>query len=105
MSWNGDTETVAWRFFAGTDGYGSREFLGEVDRTSFETSLFVRDKQISSISAVAIDALGSVLTSTADVAVEAEILPSRKSKGSLPGDKAGAERTQKPLGSTWHIDI
>lgn len=105
VSWNGDTETAAWRFFAGTDGYGSREFLGEVERTSFETSLFVEDKKVKSFSAVAVDSQGRALTSTADVAVEVEILPPGASKQKLSGDGAAGGRVQKPFGSIWHVDI
>jgi len=36
VSWNGDTETVAWRFFRTRNG--RVEVLGEVERTGFETS-------------------------------------------------------------------
>lgn len=76
VSWNGDTETAAWRFYAGKDDeYGSRELLGEVKRTSFETSLLVEDTNFASVSAEAIDVQGKVLTSTASVLVETEILP------------------------------
>ncbi|KAK7415222.1 hypothetical protein QQX98_006069 [Neonectria punicea] len=76
VSWNGDTETAAWRFYADS-GSSSRAFLGEVQRTSFETSLSIRDSKVTSVAAEAIDASGRVLTSTASVRVEAEILPAK----------------------------
>ncbi|KAJ5706718.1 hypothetical protein N7488_006519 [Penicillium malachiteum] len=41
VSWNGDTETSAWRFYSVTDRYGSRSFLGEAVRSGFETSLLL----------------------------------------------------------------
>ncbi|CAH0018559.1 unnamed protein product [Clonostachys rhizophaga] len=75
VSWNGDTETTAWRFFAVVDGKGSREFLAEVPRTSFETSLAVRGASFLSVAAVAVDARGRVLANTAVVRTEREILP------------------------------
>ncbi|RMJ13570.1 hypothetical protein CDV36_006764 [Fusarium kuroshium] len=85
VSWNGDTETALWRFYAVTDEYGSREFLGEAKRTSFETSL-VTSKNIASVSAEAIDAHGRAIGSTTSVLVEAEVLPAQlvKAKGQKP---------------------
>ncbi|KAL4801083.1 ASST-domain-containing protein [Aspergillus venezuelensis] len=75
VSWNGDTETKAWRFFSLTDEYGSREFLGEVERRGFETSLSVKAHDLGHVVAHAIDANGKVLTSTAAVKSTAEVLP------------------------------
>ncbi|KPM37904.1 hypothetical protein AK830_g8666 [Neonectria ditissima] len=96
VSWNGDTETAAWRFYADS-GSGSRDFLGEVQRTSFETSLLIRDSKVTNIAADAIDASGKVLTSTASVRVEAEILPAELNSP-VPEQKA-----QKKIGeqSVW----
>lgn len=74
VSWNGDTETKVWRFFAETDGLGSRELLGEVERTSFETKLVV-PRKLESVSAEAVGADGKRLVSTAAVATEQLILP------------------------------
>lgn len=99
VSWNGDTETAAWRFYAVTDEYGSRDFLGEVERTSFETSLLVPKKKVTSVAAEAIDARGRVLTSTASVQVEVEILPYK-----APSKVDSSEsKVQKPLeeSSSW----
>ncbi|KAL4919533.1 ASST-domain-containing protein [Aspergillus aurantiobrunneus] len=75
VSWNGDTETQAWRFFNVVDEYGSREFLGEVDRKGFETSLLVKEHGLGLVAAEAIGANGRVLTSTAAVKPKAEVLP------------------------------
>jgi hypothetical protein len=85
VSWNGDTETAFWRFYAVTDEYGSRDFLGEVKRTSFETSL-VTSKNIASVAAEAVDVHGRVIGSTASVFVEAEVLPTQldNAKGQKP---------------------
>ncbi|KAL4959111.1 arylsulfotransferase family protein [Aspergillus stella-maris] len=75
VSWNGDTETKKWQFFALTDEYNSRELLGEVERKRFETSLSVKGHNIGSVVAEALDANGRVLTSTAAVKSKTEILP------------------------------
>ncbi|KFG83575.1 hypothetical protein MANI_016079 [Metarhizium anisopliae] len=77
VSWNGDTETAVWRFYAETDDFASRHFLGEVERKSFETKLLVPNQKLTSVSAEAIDASGKLLISTAVVKTEQEILPPR----------------------------
>ncbi|EFY98219.1 arylsulfotransferase (ASST) domain protein [Metarhizium robertsii] len=77
VSWNGDTETAVWRFYAETDEFASRHFLGEVERKSFETKLLVPNQKLTSVSAEAIDASGKLLISTAVVKTEQEILPPR----------------------------
>ncbi|KID79242.1 uncharacterized protein G6M90_00g021690 [Metarhizium brunneum] len=77
VSWNGDTETAVWRFYAETDEFGSRRFLGEVERRSFETKLLVPNQKLTSVSAEAIDASGKLLISTAVVKTEQELLPPR----------------------------
>jgi hypothetical protein len=75
VSWNGDTETKIWRFFHLVEEYGSRHFLGEVERKGFETSLFVKDHGLGLVTAEAIDAQGRVLTSTVAVESKSETLP------------------------------
>ncbi|KAF2708493.1 hypothetical protein K504DRAFT_503654 [Pleomassaria siparia CBS 279.74] len=75
VSWNGDTETKTWRFFAVTGKYGARSYLGEVERTSFETSLEILGKSVLHVVAEALDARGKVLRSTGIVKLEPEILP------------------------------
>jgi hypothetical protein len=78
VSWNGDTETKKWRFYAldaEGDGFGSKRFLGEVERRSFETLLRVPGKDVHSVSADAVDAKGRILRSTAIAAAEPKILP------------------------------
>ncbi|KAI1494857.1 Arylsulfotransferase-domain-containing protein [Biscogniauxia mediterranea] len=84
VSWNGDTETKAWRFYAVTDKLGSKEFLGEAKRTSFETSLVIPNGDVSTVSAEAIGAKGQVLRVTRSVIIEPEIKPGGKSSGRLP---------------------
>jgi hypothetical protein len=78
VSWNGDTETKKWRFYALEDDggdFGTRHFLDEVERRSFETLLRVPGRDVHSVSADAIDAKGRILRSTAVVAAEPKILP------------------------------
>lgn len=103
VSWNGDTETAAWRFYAVTDKYGFRDFLGEVERTSFEPSLLIPDKKVTSVAAEAVDVRGRVLTSTASIQVEVEVLPYKA--GTQTGGKTehGQGEAEKPLteSSNW----
>lgn len=74
VSWNGDTRTATWRFYSVTGSVGSREFLGEVERTSFETVLKI-DGKLDAVAAESVDASGKILKSTATVKTEKEILP------------------------------
>jgi hypothetical protein len=88
VSWNGDTETATWRFFEVVDGLGSRSFLGEAPRKSFETKLDLpKNKKVGRVAAEAVDKRGRVLRTTREVGVEPEILPagSRKAKFSASG--------------------
>ncbi|KAI9935033.1 hypothetical protein ASPWEDRAFT_162051 [Aspergillus wentii DTO 134E9] len=75
VSWNGDTETAAWRFYALTDAYGSRAYLGESKRTGFETSFHLKGHSVDKIAAEAISANGRVLTSTGVARIQEEVLP------------------------------
>jgi hypothetical protein len=80
VSWNGDTETKKWRFYAVTGKYGARSFLGEVERKSFETNFSVPGKPVLRVVAEAVDAKGNVLRATGVVESEPEVLPAgRKS--------------------------
>jgi hypothetical protein len=81
VSWNGDTETKTWRFYAVTGKYGAKSFLGEVKRTSFETSLSIPKKSLLHVVAEAVDAKGSVLRSTGVVQSEPEVLPANAQGG------------------------
>lgn len=96
VSWNGDTETATWRFFEVVDGLGSRSFLGEAPRKSFETKLDLpKGKKVGRVAAEAVDKRGRVLRTTREVGVEPEILPagSRKAKSSASGQSV--VKTQK----------
>ncbi|KZF24813.1 hypothetical protein L228DRAFT_267119 [Xylona heveae TC161] len=84
VSWNGDTQTAFWRFYAVADEFGSREFLGEIERRSFETNLHVPNKKLTAVVAESLDVLGKVLTSTATVKTEQEILPASAKDDSWP---------------------
>ncbi|KAJ5511410.1 hypothetical protein N7453_003513 [Penicillium expansum] len=75
VSWNGDTETVVWRFYAVTDGFGSREFLGEATRDGFETSFSLPGHIYQRLSAEAVSARGRVLTTTRVAHIQDAVLP------------------------------
>ncbi|KAF1962788.1 hypothetical protein CC80DRAFT_487258 [Byssothecium circinans] len=77
VSWNGDTETKIWCFYAVTGKYGARSFLGQANRTSFETSLKVGKKDVLRVVAEAVDAKGKVLRTTGIAELEPEILPAK----------------------------
>ncbi|GKT60258.1 secreted protein [Colletotrichum tofieldiae] len=81
VSWNGDTETRVWRFYEVSDEHGSRNFLGETERKSFETSLRVPDRRVERVVAEAVDARGSVLRGTGEARLQPEILPISAGKG------------------------
>ncbi|CAI4216061.1 unnamed protein product [Parascedosporium putredinis] len=75
VSWNGDTETDVWRFYEVVDGVGSRRFLGEKKRTSFETSFSLPGKRVGEVVAEAVDERGRVLRGTAVARVEPAVFP------------------------------
>lgn len=79
VSWNGDTEAHAWRFFSVADD-GIRRYLGEARKTSFETKLHVPKQSVSRVVAVAVDANGKVLRSSKAARPEPEILPAKSGK-------------------------
>ena len=75
VSWNGDTETATWRFYAVADKHGSRSFLGETQRQGFETSFFLSDHSYYHVAAEAISAHGRVLKTTQAVRLQEQVLP------------------------------
>lgn len=92
VSWNGDTETAVWRFYAANDAHGSRRYLGEARRTGFETAFVVeqssgpgREQFVTGVAADAVSASGRVLRSTDISAVEEEVLPPVSSSSSVRG--------------------
>jgi hypothetical protein len=106
VSWNGDTETKVWRFFElGTgDDIGSRDLLGDVERTSFETSLFIPDREVKNVSAEAIGADGKVLRVTNFALVEPEVLPAHKSKPPSEYEQdSGWQKTLQKLLGRWDL--
>ena len=100
VSWNGDTETKAWRFYNVVDEYGSREFLGEAERTGFETSLAVDGRTIHTVSAEAIGANGRFLTSTATVKTKQEIWPPNSALSLFSASESQSRKDQVRLGET-----
>jgi hypothetical protein len=105
VSWNGDTETKTWRFYATTDEYGSRQFLGDVDRKSFETSLQVLGEIVTVVSAEAINGDGKVLRVTGLATVEPDVAAPRNRIGgtSLTAkvDDDAAEKVVEKPHSNW----
>ncbi|KAK6217336.1 hypothetical protein QIS74_07450 [Colletotrichum tabaci] len=81
VSWNGDTETKTWRFYEVSDKHGSRKFLGEAKRRSFETSLRVPGRRVNEAVAEAVDERGGVLRGTGIARIEPEVLPISAGKG------------------------
>jgi hypothetical protein len=79
VSWNGDTETDTWRFYTSPDAYGSRRFLGEAKRNSFETSLLIKGERIEMVLADAVDIKGRVLTTTGVARIQKDVEPPAKS--------------------------
>lgn len=79
VSWNGDTETAAWRFFGLRKGQVQTSFLGEGVRTSFETCLEVEEMKSSwveyEVFAHAIDSDGRELSITEMTRPKPEIKP------------------------------
>ncbi|PGH12235.1 hypothetical protein AJ79_04415 [Helicocarpus griseus UAMH5409] len=81
VSWNGDTETAAWRFY----DTASHDLLGEAKRDGFETSFAIpRGHSVHAVSADAVDSRGRVLVSTGIAKTQDEVLPAGQSVG---GDK------------------
>lgn len=88
VSWNGDTETKVWRFYAlGTGRFAVKKFLGEKKRTGFETSLKVEGKRVGRVVAEAVDAKGRVLRVTGAAVLEPEVLRAGVGKGKKVGGK------------------
>lgn len=88
VSWNGDTETAVWRFYAVTDRYGSRSFLGEVARDGFETAFFVEGHSYKHVAAEAISGRGQVLRTTQAVRLQEQVVPGQGTVVAEDSDRA-----------------
>jgi hypothetical protein len=75
VSWNGDTETAVWRFYAVTDRFGSRSYLGEAPRRGFETKFVFHGREYAQVSAEAVSDTGHILRATQIVPLHEEVLP------------------------------
>ncbi|KAJ4298030.1 hypothetical protein N0V90_005929 [Kalmusia sp. IMI 367209] len=84
VSWNGDTETRIWRFYALSREHGKRSFLGEASRKSFETSFKIPRKEVLHVVAEAVDANGGVLRTTGVAKLQPEVQPAKKSVAFSP---------------------
>ncbi|KAK0642074.1 ASST-domain-containing protein [Cercophora newfieldiana] len=97
VSWNGDTVTVAWEFYAGAaggvaSGKGARTHkLGVVRRVSFETVLVVSTAELEALGrdvkvfAVALDGDGRVVGRSGGVGVKEEIRPAGRGNRGVEG--------------------
>jgi hypothetical protein len=94
VSWNGDTETEVWCFYAVTGKYGTRSFLGEAKRASFETSYHVLEKRGINVVAKAVNSKGNVLRVTGVVESEPEVLPAVAQAGLVVQGLAKPELTE-----------
>ncbi|KAF7542387.1 hypothetical protein G7Z17_g11614 [Cylindrodendrum hubeiense] len=99
-SWNGDTVTRAWRFYAeplGNQRQGQnkeRTLLGEAERKSFETHIKLDVSQLSGeflVSADAVDGRNTVLRRTEPVTVLQKALLSPPSTESVSEEKQAWE--------------
>lgn len=98
VSWNGDTETKAWRFFARTEKDSRTSyFLGEVERTSFETSLRVDSLTGVEVFAEAVDARVAVLGRTRPTAIQPNVLPPAGLHMGVETSEGNIGRLQRPL--------
>lgn len=87
VSWNGDTEVDVWRFNAhAAHGKGEKRLLGQVRRTSFETSLAFDSTQVEGghVSAEGLDIKGEVLVHSTLVLVSHD-LPTGHETGQADG--------------------
>ena len=75
VSWNGDTETVYWRFYEYFEAEDSSFMLGEVERTSFETDFRIWNRNAQNVYAQAVDGRENVLTSTRFANIEPAVYP------------------------------
>ena len=83
VSWNGDTETVAWQFYAKTRRWGveRKVLLGETIRTAFETKFVVSKKTAQKLTAGfhiladAVDGQGRILISSQAVEIRTAGIP------------------------------
>jgi hypothetical protein len=88
VSWNGDTETKAWRFYEVKGG--RRSYLGEAERESFETLLQIQRVGVQAVQAEALDAEGRVLVDTSAVAPEYMIHEFKGDKKKTAGSGSGS---------------
>jgi hypothetical protein len=81
VSWSGDTETAAWRFYleTGVENVEARALLGEVGRKSFETKFDIHNSAIHGMNlkffAEAVDKHGIDLVTTRAVVAKKAIEP------------------------------
>ncbi|KAH3662564.1 hypothetical protein OGAPHI_005816 [Ogataea philodendri] len=72
VSWNGDTETKLWKFYAVKNG--SKTYIGEAKRTGFETKYKVAETH-EAVYAEALDKSGRILASSEPAIAIQQVLP------------------------------
>jgi hypothetical protein len=104
VSWNGDTETRKWAFYGSAKG-GKLKFLGERERTGFETVFVVHD-EVENVKAEALGRDGRVLRSTGVVRSEVEVLRFQGKAEKIDGKAHGCESwLQKGLGFFRSLEL
>ncbi|KAJ5683108.1 hypothetical protein N7462_006273 [Penicillium macrosclerotiorum] len=69
VSWNGATDVVAWKFYAQAYDRGSSVFIGQTNKTDFET-MYIADGFMDWITAEAIDRDGKVMSTSTIIRTE-----------------------------------
>lgn len=85
VSWNGDTETRAWHFYARSSADAQAAFLGKAERTGFET-VFRLDSLLggdATVFAEATDGDGKVLRRTRAASVSVNVDPGEAQRPGL----------------------
>lgn len=82
VSWNGDTETHKWKFYASDDNK-EKVFIGEKRKTGFETSFEFENAHHKTVAVEAYNSKGDLLSTSYTAATEAQVLPFNNKEASL----------------------
>lgn len=80
VSWNGDTRTKVWRFYSLDNNGKEKNYLGESQKTGFETHFRLKNIVIEKVVVEAIGHDGKLLATSDIIATQQQILPFRKEK-------------------------
>ncbi|KAI9159013.1 arylsulfotransferase [Paramyrothecium foliicola] len=102
VSWNGDTETAVWRFYAfSDDNLKQSDFLGEVERLSFETSLKIQTAKATKFFAEGFRKDGHKTIATRKIQLEQDVQPPANSLTRLTPLNGGPDKRINPALSFW----